>query len=258
MLSLNISLPQVQTFLLIFLRVGAILLTAPIFDSRSIPVLFKVGLCFAISLILFPILNLHNPPIGLEIIPLVIGIISEILIGVVIGLAVKMLFVGIQLAGQLVGFQMGLAMANIVDPATSQQIPLLAQMNNLIALLIFLAINAHYWFLRALVESFHLVPPFEFQFTHSLMDQLMSLAGNIFVIAVKVGAPLIVVLFLMSVSFGLAARTVPQMNIFFVAMPLKILVGLLFFVFALPYMTAFFESLFREVGNDILKLLGAM
>ena len=90
------------------------------------------------------------------------------------------------------------------------------------------------------------------------MDQLVSLAGNIFVIAVKVGAPLIVVLFLMSVSFGLAARTVPQMNIFFVAMPLKILVGLIFFVFALPYMTAFFESIFNGLGNDILKLLNAM
>ena len=258
MLSLDIPLPQVQTFLLIFLRVGAILLTAPIFNSRNIPVLFKVGLCFAVSLILFPILNLHDLPVRFEVIPLVIGVISEVLIGVLIGLAVRMLFVGIQLAGQLVGFQMGLAMANIIDPATSEQVPLLAQLNNLIALLIFLAINAHYWFLRALVESFRLVPPFEFQFTNSLMEQLVSLSGNIFVIAVKVGAPLIVVLFLMSVAFGLAARTVPQMNIFFVAMPLKILVGLIFFVFALPYMTSFFESIFSGLGNDILNLLNAM
>ncbi len=258
MLSLNISLLQVQTFLLVFLRVAAILLTAPIFNSRSIPVLFKAGLCFAVSLILFPLLDLNDFPVRFEVIPLVIGIISEVLIGVIIGLSVNMLFVGIQLAGQLVGFQMGLAMANIIDPATSEQVPLLAQLNNLIALLIFLAINAHYWFLRALVESFRLVPPFEFQFTHSLMEQLMSFAGNIFIIAIKVGAPLIVVLLFLSVAFGLAARTVPQMNIFFVAMPLKILVGLIFFVFALPYMTAFFESIFNGLGNDILKLLGAM
>ena len=258
MLSLNIFLPQVQAFLLVFLRIAAILLTAPIFNSRNIPVLFKVGLCFTVSLILFPLLNLQYSPVGFEVIPLFIGVISEILIGIVIGLAVRMLFVGIQLAGQLVGFQMGLAMANIIDPATSEQVPLLAQLNNLIALLIFLAVNAHYWFLRALVESFRLVPPFEFQFTHSLMEQLMFLASNIFIIAVKVGAPLIVVLLFMSVAFGLAARTVPQMNIFFVAMPLKILVGLIFFLFALPYVTSFFESLFRGLGNDILKLLGAM
>jgi len=216
MLSLNISLPQVQIFLLILVRVIAILLTAPIFNSRNIPVLFKVGLSFAVSLILFPILNLQDLPVRFDAIPLIIGIVSEILIGIIIGLSARMIFVGIQLAGQLVGFQMGLAMANIIDPATSEQVPLLAQLNNLIALLIFLAINAHYWFLRALVESFRLVPPFEFQFTNSLMEQLMTLAGNIFIIAVKVGAPLIVVLLLMSVAFGLAARTVPQMNIFFV------------------------------------------
>ncbi|MBL7202882.1 MAG: flagellar biosynthetic protein FliR [Desulfobacteraceae bacterium] len=243
---------------MILLRVTAILFTAPIFNSRNIPVLFKVGLSFAVSLILLPILNLQDLPVRFEAIPLVIGIISEIVIGIIIGLSVRMIFVGIQLAGQLVGFQMGLAMANIIDPATSEQVPLLAQLNNLIALLIFLAINAHYWFLRALVESFRLVPPFEFQFTNSLMEQLMSLAGNIFIIAVKVGAPLIVVLLLMSVAFGLAARTVPQMNIFFVAMPLKILVGLIFLLLALPYMTSFFESIFSGLGNDILRLLNAM
>jgi len=234
------------------------LLTAPIFNSRNIPVLFKVGLCFSVSLILFPLLDLRDLPISFQAIPLVIGVISEVLIGVLIGLSVRMLFVGIQLAGQLVGFQMGLAMANIIDPATSEQVPLLAQLNNLIALLVFVSINAHYWFLRALVESFRLVPPFQFQFTHSLMEQLVSLSGNMFIIAVKVGAPLIVVLLLMSVAFGLAARTVPQMNIFFVAMPLKILVGLIFFVFTLPYMVSFFEVLFRGIGNDLLKLLGAM
>jgi len=248
----------VQTFLLVFLRVGAILLTAPVFNSRNIPVLFKVGLSFAVSLILFPILNLPDMSVGIGAIPLVIGIISEILIGIIIGFSAGMLLQGIQLAGELVGFQMGWAIANVIDPATSEQVPLLAQLNNLIAILVFLAINAHYWFLRALVESFRLVPPFEFQFTNSLMQQIISLAGNMFVIAVKVGAPLIVVLLFMSVAFGLAARTVPQMNIFFVAMPLKILVGLIFFVFTLPYMVSFFEAMFSGLGDIILKLLQAM
>ena len=258
MLSLTISLPQIQAFFLIFLRVAAILFTAPIFNSRNIPVFFKAGLAFAVSFILFPMLDLGETPFRSEAVPFILGTVSEILIGIIIGISVRMIFTGIQLAGQLAGFQMGMAMANIIDPATSEQVPILAQLNNLIALLVFLTVNAHYWFLRALVDSFHLVPPFQFRFTGSLMEQLMSLAGNIFVIAVKVGAPLIVVLLFMSVAFGLAARTVPQMNIFFVAMPLKILVGLLFFLFALPYMTAFFESLFMGTGEDILRILKAM
>jgi len=167
MLSLNISLPQVQIFLLILVRVIAILLTAPIFNSRNIPVLFKVGLSFAVSLILFPILNLQDLPVRFDAIPLIIGIVSEILIGIIIGLSARMIFVGIQLAGQLVGFQMGLAMANVMDPATSEQMPLLGQLNNLIAMLIFLVTNAHHLFLRALVESFQIVPPFDFHFGSS-------------------------------------------------------------------------------------------
>ena len=169
MAHLNISLAEVQAFLLIFLRVGAILLTMPILGSRNIPVLFKVGLSFTIGLLLYPILNLDEFPAQFEIISFGVGVISEIILGVIIGISVKMVFAGVQLAGQLVGFQMGLALANIVDPSTSEQLPLLGELNNIIALLIFLAINAHHWFLRAIVDSFRIVPPFSFQFSGSLM-----------------------------------------------------------------------------------------
>jgi len=254
----NISLPQLQMFFLVFLRVGSILLTLPIFNSRNIPVLFKMGLSFTVSLVLFPILNLDDLPLRPGLIPFGIGVISEVLIGVIIGLSVRTIFAGVQLAGQLVGFQMGLAMANVIDPTSSDQVPLLAQVNNLIALLIFLVIDAHHWFLRALVESFRLVPPFDFELSSSLVEQFTALAGNMFVIAVKVGAPMIAVLLLMSVAFGLAARTVPQMNIFFVAMPLKIIVGLLFLTFTVPYFVSLLEMIFNGLGKDILRLLQAM
>ena len=188
---------------------------------------------------------------------LVIGIISEILIGIIIGLSVRMLLEGIQLAGQLVGFQMGLSMANVIDPTTSEEVPLLSQLNNLIAVLIFLAINAHYWFLKALVESFHWSPPFIP--IHQFLDGAVDISFREYISHRRQsGCAVIVVLLFMSVAFGLAARTVPQMNIFFVAMPLKILVGLMFFVFALPYVTSFLEVLFSGLGHDILKLLHAM
>lgn len=245
-------------FLLIFLRVGAILLTVPIFGSKNIPILFKAGLSFAISLLLYPILNLDKFPVQLGALSFGLGVISEVILGTIIGLSVRMVFAGMQLAGQLVGFQMGLAMANIIDPASSEQIPLLGELNNLLALLIFLAINAHHWFLRAMVDSFRLVPPFSFQFSSSLMDQLVALGGSMFVIAIKVGAPVIAALFLTTVAFGVAARAVPQMNIFFVAMPLKILVGLLFLSFSLPYLSSFIRSVFVGLENTILHLLKAM
>jgi flagellar biosynthetic protein FliR len=90
------------------------------------------------------------------------------------------------------------------------------------------------------------------------MDHLVRLAGNIFVVAIQVGAPIIATLLVTSVAFGLVARTVPQMNVFIVAMPLKIGVGLLFLGFSLPYVAAFLKKIFNELGQHIFLMLKTM
>lgn len=258
MISLSISLPQLQMFFLVFFRVGAILMTIPVFSSRSIPLLFKLGLAFAASLVLLPLLKLSAVPVSTSIFGLGIGLAGEILLGLVIGFSVKLIFAGIQIAGQLAGYQMGMAITNVMDPETSQQVPLLAQFNNLVAMLVFITINAHYWFIKALMQSYHLVPPLNAHFSNSLMEQLIQLGGKMFVIAIQVGAPVIAALLITSVAFGLVARTVPQMNVFIVAMPLKIGVGLLFIGFGLPYFSAFLKKLFSGLGQHVLSMLKAM
>jgi flagellar biosynthetic protein FliR len=258
MVSLKISLPQLQLFFFVFLRVGAILMSIPIFDSRGIPFFFKMALAFAIGIVLFPLLKLDVAPVASGLFALGIGAAGEIFLGLAIGFSAKLLFAGIQLAGQLAGYQMGLAIANVMDPATSEQVPLLAQFYKLIGLLVFLSINAHYWFIKALTESYRLIPPLNVNFGSSFMEQLIQLSGNMFVIALQVGAPVIAAMLLTSVAFGLVARMVPQMNVFIVAMPLKIGVGLLFIGFGLPYFTAFLENIFNDLGQDIILMLKAM
>ena len=258
MIDLNIQLPQLQLFFLVFLRIGAILATIPVFESRSIPQIFKVSLALAVSLILFPMLDLEPMPLSVSIFTLGLGAAGEIMLGLVIGFSVKLIFAGVQLAGQLAGYQMGMALANVMDPSESQQIPLLAQFNNLVALLVFLTLNAHYWFIKALSQSYRLVPPMNAQFNGSLMEHLIQLSGKLFVIAIQVGAPVTAALLLTSVAFGLVARTVPQMNVFIVAMPLKIGIGLLFVGFALPYFAAFLGKIFDGLGEHILITLKAL
>jgi len=255
---LNISLPELQIFFLIFLRVSAILMTVPLFSSKNIPLLFKIGLAISISVLLFPILSLNEELITSEVIPYGIEIVSEILLGVIIGLSVRVIFAGIQLAGQLAGFQMGFAIVNVMDPLTSAQSSIIAQLKNLIAMLLFLATNAHHWFLRALVDSFRLVPPFGFHLTNPLFEYLMRLGGNMFIIAIKVAAPVMIALLLTSVALGLVARTVPQMNVFIVAFPLKIVIGFLVLAFSLPYLFSFLKHVFNGLPNDMLFILKAM
>ncbi len=256
--SVNISLAQVQLFLLVVLRIGAIVMSMPVFSSNSIPMQVKIGLTFAISMALFTILDLEPIAVSGDIFTFTIGIIGEVMIGIIIGLSVRLIFAGIQLAGQMAGYQMGLAVANVMDPTSSEQFPILAQFNQLLAMLLVLATNAHHLFLRALAESYRLVPPFGFHFSNSVMQQLVDLGGNMFVIAIQIGAPVIAALLLSTVAFGLVARTVPQMNVFIVAMPLKIAVGLLFLGFGLPYFSAFVNALFRGLGKQIIMLLKAM
>ncbi|UCF90331.1 MAG: flagellar type III secretion system protein FliR [Desulfobacterales bacterium] len=258
MLAFNISLSQLQMFFLVFLRVSAIVTTMPIFNSQSIPILVKAGLAFATSVLLFPILKLEPLPVFADLFSFVVGVTGEIMFGIIIGLCVNLIFAGLQMAGQLAGYQMGLAIVEVMDPASSEQVPILAQYHHLMALLLFVIINAHHWFVRALVESFRLVPPLDYHLSNTVMEQLIRLAGHTFIIAIKVGAPVIAALLLTSVAFGLVARTVPQMNVFLVAMPINIFIGLLFIGFSLPYLVALIKQLFSGLGRTLLFLLQAM
>lgn len=260
MATLNIPLDAFYGVLLIFLRVAAIVFSTPVFDTATIPVVVKAGLALAVSVLLFPVVDtvVAVQVADLNLVSLVIGILSEVIIGIAIGMSVKLLFSGIQLAGQIVGLQMGLAMANVMDPTSSIQIPILAQFYNLAAMLVFLAVNAHHLFFRAIVDSYRVLPPLTLQIGTRWVEVMMKLAAHMFVVAIKVGAPLIAVMLLVSVGLGLLARTVPQMNIFIVALPLKILIGLIFIMIVAPFLTSFFIGLFSTYQETLLNLIRIM
>jgi len=256
MTTISIPIAQLQAFLLIFLRVSAIILVLPIFSSKNIPVMLKAGLSISVSIVLFPMVRIEALPFLTEPIPFAIEVMGEILLGAVIGLSVRMLFAGIQLAGQLLGFQMGLGIANVMDPISNSQASVIAQLKNLFAMLMFLAVNAHHQLLQALVKSFRMMPPpLDFQYGTSLMEQVVRLAGNMFIIAVKVGAPVMIVLLLTSVALGLVARTVPQMNVFIVAFPVKIVIGFVFLAGALPFLASFLKQIFEGMSGEIFLIL---
>ena len=258
MATLNIPVDAFYGVMLIFLRVAAIVFSAPVLDTDTIPAGFKAGLALAVSILLLPAVDAVVTVRDLSLMTFFIGVFSEIAIGVTIGLSVKLLFAGIQLAGQIVGYQMGFAVANVVDPATSAQIPILAQFYNLTAMLVFLAINAHHMFFSALVDSYAILPPLSMHISPQLIGMMMRLAANMFVVAVKVGAPLIAVMLMVSVALGMVARTVPQIHIFIVAMPMKILIGLVFLLMISPYLTAYLIDLFSSYQVTLFDLIRLM
>jgi len=254
----DFSIEQFQSFLFVVVRVGAILMTAPILGSKNLPMQLKIGLTLFIAMLLFQAIPSTGTAFPTHVLSFGVAIGSEVIIGAIIGFSVRIIFAGIQLAGQLLGFQMGFSIVNVMDPVTSEQFSIIAQVKNIMAILVFLSINAHHWFIQAIVSSFQVLPPMGLSFSPILMESILELSNRMFVIALKIGAPLMAILLFTSVALGLIARTVPQINIFIVGFPLKIAVGLIFLGFSLPIFCFFLRGIFNGIWADISLLLKAM
>ncbi|MGE5255947.1 MAG: flagellar biosynthetic protein FliR [Hyphomicrobiales bacterium] len=258
MVSLSVSLPQLQLFFLVFLRTGAFLMAIPVLSGASVPVIFRIGLCMAGSLLIYPMVKLGPLPVSTDVFTLAVSAAGEVLLGLLAGMAVRLIFEGIQLAGEMAGYQMGLAIAEVVDPASEDQVAILSQFMSLLATLVFLILDGHHWLIRTLVASYEIVPPVGFQVNGPVLESLTRLTAGMFVTGLKAGAPVMAALLLGTVAFGLMARTVPQMNIFVVSMPMNIAVGLLFFGLSLPHLAAYLGDLFGGMARNALVLLKAM
>jgi len=254
----NLPLEQFQRFIVIFIRTGAILGLAPFFGSRNVPGRVKTGLAFFISVSLYPFVDFQNVQFPSTLLPLGVLLMGEILIGIVIGYAARLFFTAVQIAGHLMGFQIGFAIVNVMDPQTSSQVSIVAQFENIVTMLFFLATGAYYMFLRAMAESFALIPPFGFSPSPEIMEAIMIIFSHVYVIAIKLSAPVLASALFTSVALGLVARTVPQINIFIVGMPVQIGIGLFMIGVTLTYIAPLLRNTFGEMEASIFTLLRAM
>ena len=184
--------------------------------------------------------------------------VKELLVGIMIGFVFYSLFVGVQMAGAFVGFQIGFAIVNVIDPVTSQQISILAQFKFIMATLIFFLLDGHHMILQALVSSYQLVPIGEAVFNFSIHTEIARLIIGIFVIAIKLAAPVMATLILTDVGLGVVSRTVPQMNIFIVGFPLKIALGLFFTGAALPIFGVVFRKALVMINEESYKIMSLL
>jgi flagellar biosynthetic protein FliR len=251
-------LDQFHVFLLVLLRVGALLIVAPIFGHRNYLNRAKVGLALMVSLVLFPLVAAHQPAVPGGLFPYAFMMIREAALGLVLGYAVLLLFIGIQFAGQLAGLQMGLDIVDVIDPHSSGQISILGQYLNILAILILLTIDGHHLVLQGLAKSFEVIPLGGVQLKEAVMLKLIALTSEVFVIAVKISAPVVLALFLVSVALGVLARTVPQMNILVVGFPVQLAAGLGVLVASLPLFYLLLGKLVNALSRHLVALLDFM
>jgi flagellar biosynthetic protein FliR len=237
------------------MRVAPILFMMPLLSSRNLPNLMKAGLALVVSLVLWPVVNVGIGLFPSEPFSFCFYMISEFMIGFVLGLSIRLIFGGLQLAGEFVGFQMGFAMANVIDPQSGMDTTLIAQFHYLLGLLIFLSIDGHHWFFRALVQSFHLLSPGDFFLQEGLYRHILELSGKIFIIAVKIAAPVMAILILVQIALGIVAKMVPQVNVLISGFPLTIGLGLIFLGLSMELLGPYLKGLLDESGKGLVYTL---
>ena len=249
------SLLQFQCFVLIMMRVAPILFMMPLLSSSALPNLLKVSFTLAVSLLLLPVVKVDVRHFPSD--PYLFGtfMAAELMIGFILGLSVKLIFAGIQLAGEFAGYQMGLAMAQILDPQSGAQTISIAEFYYLVALLIFLSIDGHHWFIRALFQSFSVLSPGEIHLNPELYQHIIHLSGKMFIIAVKLVAPIMAVMIFTQIALGVMAKLVPQMNVMVTSFPLTICLGLIFLGLSIEWSAPYLKSLFEESSRGLAEIM---
>jgi flagellar biosynthetic protein FliR len=236
-------------------RILALLASAPVTGNPQFPLTAKIGLAVLLTALVAPTLP-APPALAPDSAHALLLLAREIALGVGMGLAMRVVFAAISMAGDIVGLQMGLGFAQFFDPQSSGQVPVIGQFLSLLATLAFLTINGHLLLLAALIDSFRGVPP---ETAVSAASGAMALAqwgGVIVQAAVQLSLPLIATMLITNAALAVLTRASPQLNLFAIGFPVTLGVGFIALLLVLPYMVPGFERLFEQGLQAMARVAG--
>ncbi|MBN8771228.1 MAG: flagellar biosynthetic protein FliR [Thiobacillus sp.] len=240
---------QLNAWLISFIwpltRILGLIMVAPVFGHSSVPRRVKIGLGVFIALIIAPTLP-PMPDVGLGSWHGLFILIQQLLIGMAIGFIMRIVFAAVEAAGEIVGLQMGLGFASFFDPQSAGQTIVISQFFNLLASLLFLAVNAHLLLLGILVESFKSLPISPQPLSTAGFYSVANYGSVVFSVGLQLALPLIAILLMTNLALGILTRSAPQLNIFAIGFPITLGVGLIALDITLPYFTPQFEHMFRN------------
>lgn len=258
MTELSFTPEQGWVLALLFVRASSLAVTAPLLSQRAFPTLAKVGIAGTLAVALAPAV----PPAALHA-PIYLGelvesLLREVLFGLLLGLAMNMVFVAAHMASRLAGLQIGFSIGGVIDPITGNDAASLDQFYAVLAALVFFATSGHQVVIAALAETVQAVPPGRFDPLTLSGAGVANFGAGLLVTAVRVAMPVVAALFLVDVGLGVAARTVPQMQVLLVGLPVKVGVGLLVLAAAMPATVYLMRSAIEgPLAGASMRLLGA-
>lgn len=255
---LQFDLTQSIGFIYIFIRITGVMTIAPIFGDSNIPPLVKITIALLISLIFFPVVA--APQVGADpnVADLVYTALLEFGVGLLMGFSTRLLFTAVGLAGEVAGYQMGLGIANIFDPTSQTQTSLIGQINVIFALLLFVVLDGHHLLIVALADSYRILPVGAAKISPEGMRFYVDLVGNLFLVGLRLGAPIIVALMAANFSMGLITRSVPQLNVIIVGIPFTIGLGIIFMIIGFPYFIQALVLLNEKTESILMATLKAL
>jgi flagellar biosynthetic protein FliR len=249
---------RVITGMLVAARLGGVMAAAPVFGHQGMPVRVRLGITLATAVGMAAHTRV-GATAAVEDVPTLAGLlVLEFGAGILLGLAAELVFTGIVMGGQLAGVHMGLGIADVIDPRTHLHATPIALWLQFVALQVFLAIDGHHLLLRAVMQSFELVPPGRLHVGGAGVGELVMLVGGAFEIAVRIAAPVLAGLLITETGMGLLARAIPQLNVFVTGFAVKIVVGFLILGAAMPFIARFVGAHLGELDGTLVRLLGAL
>ncbi|HSR05344.1 MAG TPA: flagellar biosynthetic protein FliR [Proteiniclasticum sp.] len=220
---------QVQAFLYIFARVTSFIMVVPGFSHKSMPNTAKISLSLILSFLVYT--SIPEILVQEEMILFMLAVIREVIIGLAMGYVAKLIFSAVEMAGQLIDFQVGYSMGAIYDPSSGATSSYYGRLFYWMSIMVFFMLNLHHTMLLSLMDSFKVALPGQVGFREINLEVILFLFSHSFRIAFSIAAPMLVVLLVVDIVMGLINRSVPQINVFMLGMPLKSLLGMVLFLF---------------------------
>ena len=238
------------------LRIMALISTAPILSEKSVPKRIKIGLGMVITIIVAPSLPAVDIPIFS---PNAIWIaLQQVMIGVALEHTMQLAFAAVRTAGAQSGLQTSLFFATVFDPGSQLNMPVLARIIDLLAMLLFLSFNGHLWLISMLVDTFHTLPIGDNPVNSNAFLALVRAAGLIFLNGLMLALPVITLLLTVNLALGLLNRMAPQLSVFVIGFPVTLTVGLLLMSLLMPLIAPFCEHLFSEIFNLLADIVSEL
>ncbi len=254
-----VSIEQIEFILTILVRISGFIFTAPFFNLKNVPFRVKVGLAIALTLILFNVLP-YEPLVYDGVIGLTMLLVSETIVGLILGFMANICYQILQFAGHLIDMEVGFSMVNEIDPVTSAQVTVSGNFYSYAVMLMMMVTYMHHYLLDALIDSFAITPVGHVFINPSIYEVMTTFLSDYFILAFRIVLPIFGSMLLVNTVLAILAKVAPQMSMFVIGIQLKVIVGLVVMLVVIELIPGISELIFDkmlEVMRDAASYIGS-